>query len=97
MIGLAAWRCTALISYERGPFNIFEHFRSLLGFRHDSQGKIISWPDSFLALMIHCPWCLGGYFAVAAWGLYQIAPAVIIVLSAWAILIAMEQNVHGPR
>lgn len=96
IIGLAAWRLTALISYERGPFDIFISFRSLLGIEHDpSSYEPHSWPNNSLARAITCPWCLGIYLAVACWGLWELEPKVVMVIAASAILIIVEKWNHG--
>jgi hypothetical protein len=91
LIGLAAWRCTALVSYERGPFDVFLKFRKLLGFQHEDSGRPYSWPDGVLQKMIACPWCLGLWVAAGMWGIWQVSHAAVIVLAASAILIAVEQ------
>lgn len=96
IIGLAAWRATALMSYERGPFDIFLRFRRLLGFEHDEKGEPNSWPSNTLARTFSCSWCLGGYATAGMWGLWQISDEAVIVLAAWSILIAVEKwNHHG--
>ena len=93
LVGLAGWRVAALISYERGPFNIFLKFRQKLGFEHKN-GEPVSWPENFLTNMISCPWCLGLYAAILMWGLWQISQAAVIVLAASSILVAAERWNH---
>lgn len=96
LIGLAAWRLTALLSYERGPFDIFIRFRSILGIEHDSSSyEPTSWPNNSLARAITCPWCLGIYMAVACWGLWEWEPKAVMVLAASSVLIAVEKWNHG--
>lgn len=97
IIGLAAWRCVALISYERGPFDIFISFRSLLGIDHNPNppNEPTSWPNSSLARAITCPWCLGLYAAVACWGLWELEPKAVMVIAASAVLIAVEKWNHS--
>lgn len=97
IIGLAAWRITALISYERGPFDIFARFRSLLGIDHDPNppNEPISWPNNSLARAITCPWCLGLWMAVACWGLWEWEPTVVMVIAASTVLVAVERWNHG--
>lgn len=93
LIGIAAWRITALLSYEQGPFDIFVRFRKFLGFDH-TFGKPISWPDTFLANIISCVWCLGIYSAAAMWGLWQLSQAAVIVIAASSVIIVLERWNH---
>ncbi len=96
LIGLAAWRLAALLSYERGPFNVFLRLRQLLGFDHDESGEPVAWPSNFLAQALSCVWCLGLYMAVLVWGIWELAdPKVVIVIAASSILVALEKWNHG--
>ena|SRR3990167_8019232 len=95
LIGLGAWRVSALFSYEKGPFDIFFKFRKFIGFEHRSTGEPIAWPDSFLTNMISCVWCVGLWSAALMWGVWQISQAAVIVLAAAAILISVEKWNHG--
>ena len=94
LIGLSGWRIAALISYERGPFDIFLRMRQKLGFIHNN-GDPVSWPDKFISNIVACPWCLGLYATAAMWGLWQISQAAVIVIAASAILIAVERWNHN--
>lgn len=91
IIGLAAWRLTALLSYERGPFDVFVRLRTLLGFEHDDGGTPNSWPDGVLRDLISCPWCLGLPMAAVAFGLWQVVPLAVIVLAAASVVVAVER------
>jgi hypothetical protein len=91
LIGLAAWRLTALLSYERGPFNVFLHLRSLLGFVHDDDGRPDEWPDGVLQSVISCPWCLGLPMAAVAFGLWQVVPLAVIVLAVATVVVVVER------
>ncbi len=95
IIGLAAWRLTALLSYERGPFDVFVRLRSLLGFEHDEDGKPDSWPGGVLQDVISCPWCLGLPMAAVAFGLWQVVPLAVIVLAAATVVVAVERWTNG--
>lgn len=96
LIGLAAWRLTALFTYERGPFDVFMRFREQLGFSHDDKGEPNIWPSNSLARVFSCPWCLGLYMAVVAWAVWEyIDPTVVLVTAASAILVAVERWNHG--
>lgn len=95
LIGLAAWRVAALVSYERGPWDVFKHFREALGVQHDEKGEPIAWPDSVLAKGIICPWCLGPYAAAGFWALWEYASeAAVIVVAAAAVVVAVERWNH---
>lgn len=95
VIGLAAWRMTSLVGWERGPFNVFERFRSLLGFEHDENGQPTSWPSNVVTEAIACPWCLGLYAAAASYGLWVLSPWIPAVIAASAVVIWMERYIRG--
>lgn len=93
-IGLAAWRVSALFAYEKGPGKIFLRLREVLGYTHNEKGEPESWPDKFLPELISCPWCLSLWTSVLMWGIYQLAPEVVLVLAASTIVISIERWVH---
>jgi len=95
LIGAAGWRISALISYEKGPLDIFMRFRKALGVEHKSTGEPIAWPDGVITNMLSCVWCLGLYAAAAMWGLWQVSEAAVVVIAASSILIAAEKWNHG--
>jgi hypothetical protein len=97
LIGLAAWRLTALASYERGPFDIFLRARRVLGFQHDDDGGPTAWPDNTLARMVSCPWCLGLWLVLPVWGLWALEPTLVVLLAAATVVVAIERWNHGPR
>lgn len=96
LIGLAAWRLTALLSYERGPFDVFLRFRQLLGFDHNEKGEPESWPGNTLARTFSCPWCLGLYMVVVSWAIWEyVEPNAVLVVAASAILVVVERWNRG--
>ncbi len=97
IIGLAAWRLTSLVGWERGPFNVFERFRSLLGFEHDDtrNGMPVKWPSNVVTEAIACTWCLGLYSAAASYGLWVLNPWIPTVIAASAVVILMERYIRG--
>lgn len=95
IIGLSAWRLTSLLSWERGPFNVFERFRSLLGFEHDDEGVPVKWPSNVVTEAIACPWCLGLYGAAASYGLWVLSPWIPTVIAASAVVVLVERYVRG--
>lgn len=96
LIGLAAWRLTALLSYERGPFDVFVRFRQLLGFEHDEKGEPSEWPGNTLTRAISCPWCLGLYVAAGTWAIWEyVEPTAVLVIAASAVMVAVERWNRG--
>lgn len=91
LIGLGAWRLTALLSYERGPFDVFVRLRGLLGFEHNERGEPTAWPSGTIQEMISCPWCLGLWLVAVVYGLWQIEPLAVMALAAASILVAVER------
>lgn len=95
IIGLAAWRVTALMAYERGPADVFLRFRECLGFEHGDDGEPNVWPEDW-RLIFGCTWCLGLWVALASWAVWEyLGPAPIVVLAAAAVLVGMERWCHG--
>ena len=95
LIGLGAWRLTALLSYEVGPGQVFKRIRSAMGIKHDAAGEPKEWPSGFITDVIACPWCLGLWAAAGTWALWEyISEAAVIVLAAGTVLIAIERWNH---
>lgn len=99
VLALATWRCTALLSYERGPGDVFVRARGRLGIQPDADGAPAAWPERLPASAVVCVWCLSVYLG-AAWALLWLlrpAPAfwlaLPLALSAAAILV--ERYAHG--
>jgi hypothetical protein len=89
--GLAAWRVAALLSYEVGPFEIFERLRHAIA----PDGRELSrWRQEFDRLL-SCVWCLSPWLAVLAWYTYGAAPAVIAVLAVAALVPITERIARG--
>lgn len=94
-IGLAAWRVTAMLSRETGPFDVFVRFRRALGFQHDETGFPIAWPTHVFAQIIACPMCLSVWLAVAFYGVWRIEPIVVLVIAAMAVAALLEEWRQG--
>ena len=92
LIGLAAWRITALIAYERGPADVFLRLRARLGFEHDDAGEPTMIPDRWF--IIGCPWCLGVWTAGAVYCLWLLEARAVMVIAAAAVVIIVERWVH---
>lgn len=80
-----------MLSYERGPGDVFITLRSWAGIEPDEKGHPAVWPDKFLAKLIVCPWCLGVWVLPLIWGLWEVWPMAVVVLAAATILVAVEQ------
>lgn len=81
----------ALASYERGPFDVFVRLRSLIGFTHDTNGLPAGWPDTNLARMVACPWCLSVWVAPVVWAAWQLEPALVVITAASTLAIVAER------
>lgn len=93
VLALAVWRIAALLSYERGPGDVFLKFRAALGITPGDDGEPAEWPDRFPASAVVCVWCLSVYVG-AAWALLWLAWPVLafwlalpLALSAAAVLV----------
>ena len=71
VLALATWRVAALLSYERGPGDIFTNLRRKLGIQPDDDGEPETWPDRWPANAVVCVWCLSVYVGTA-WALLAI-------------------------
>ena len=98
LIGLAAWRVSALVSYERGPFDVFLRFRKRLGFAHDHNDEVVGYPDTFLGKFIGCTWCLTPYAAVAFWAIWEyVSEPIVIIVAAATVAVVVERWCHSGK
>lgn len=79
--GLALWRVSALLSYEEGPKQMFLKFREQFGIRHDDKGRPNVWPDTWIAGVLSCVWCLSVNLAIPCAILWFLLPDVARVIS----------------
>lgn len=92
ILGLAVWRISSLLTYERGPFHVFEWIRTRARVKHNELGKVSVVPDTFLGELLTCVWCISPYVALTLTVLYLSFGSVILwacyplALSAIAIL-----------
>jgi hypothetical protein len=66
-----------MLSYEKGPWYLFQNVRGLFGIEHDDAGEPSQWPDTMLANLLVCVWCLSVWVGAFVTGLYLINPALI--------------------
>ncbi len=93
LIGLSAWRVSALLSYEGGPLGIFRRLREIAGMKHQVEGSEAptSWASNPLADLLSCPWCLSPWMAAAMYGVWQLEPVVVLVIAASSIVVMVER------
>jgi hypothetical protein len=78
----AVWRVSALLTRERGPFDIFLRLRGLAGISADDEGRPLTWDENnFWASLFSCVWCVSLWLgALATIGLW-LAPSESVWLS----------------
>lgn len=98
LLALAVWRISALLSYERGPGNVFLKFREKFGIRHGDDGEASEWPDTYPASVLVCVWCLSLTLALPATLAWLIAPdaarCVSLPFALGAAAVAIERLVR---
>lgn len=77
IIGLATWRVTNIVVYERGPWDIFIKLREALDIEHDDEGNPIAGKPTNV---LFCPYCTSVWIA----GILLILPLYISQLFAVA-------------
>ena len=93
-IGLASWRVTAMLSRETGPLDMFVRIREFFGIGHDTNGMVISWPETLLAKLIVCPFCLSVWCAVVLYGVWRVEPVAVLVVAAMGVAALVETWVN---
>ncbi len=94
---LAAFRLSALLVCDKGPFNIFTKIRELAGIKYIETEKdvqpIIIIPDRFFAGLLSCFRCVSTWVAMFVWLLwfldwYVIDAGLLILAIAGGIYLA---------
>ena len=87
LLVLGTWRLSAMLSYESGPWHIFEKARETFDVEHDeSTGYPIQWPDRLAANLFVCVWCLSIWVGLLLVIIYQVDPVVMrLVVAPFAI------------
>ena len=100
VLGLACWRLTSLLLYERGPKATFAMFRQHFGIANDEDGEPQSWPDTEAGMLLRCLDCASVWIAlvlVLAWLLrpwVTVCVCLPFAVSALAILIGRLLEVN---
>ena len=89
ILALATWRIASLITYEEGPFEVFERLRTLAGVRSNDYGR---YGTNELARGLICLWCCSTWIGALGaltywWNDSAIWLALPFALSAGAILV----------
>lgn len=93
ILALATWRVSSLLTWERGPWHVFQGIRERAGIKHSEFGHPNVIPDGFLAELLTCSWCctlwVGAFWALALWllGAAAIYLALPFALSAAALVL----------
>jgi hypothetical protein len=91
ILALATWRLSSLITYESGPFGVFDKFRVAIGVK---QGEYGSYGENELAKGIACLWCNSIWVGAILTALLALSDLTIwlalpFALSSGAILVEM--------
>ena len=90
ILSLAVWRLSAMLSQEKGPWDVFAKLRERLGVKEDELSR---YGTSQPSMLIVCLWCLSVWigFIVAVFYYFlpgeTVAVALVLSLSSGAILI----------
>lgn len=84
LVGASGWRLAAMLSYESGPFDIFERFRVRIGMNDIPM-------RGFLPALVSCVWCLSVWSCTALWLVYEVQPALVAIPAAWAVAVMAER------
>lgn len=62
--GLATWRISYLLVYEKGPWQLSRKLREWAGIQHNEDGDPIAIPDSMPGAVFGCTWCMSVWVAM---------------------------------
>jgi len=92
ILALATWRMSHLLTYEDGPWHLFERLRYLSGVRYDAESHEIA--TTHLAEGVLCTWCNSVWFGMLWAALYAMTPGAIyaaLPLALSALSIAIQE------
>jgi hypothetical protein len=93
ILAAATWRVSSLLTFERGPWRVFERIRERAGIKHSEFGHPNVIPDGFWPELLTCVWCcsiyVGAFWALALWllGAAAVYLALPFALSAGALVL----------
>ena len=96
-VGLATWRVSSLLVWERGPWAVFTRLRARAGVTHDDAGEPVAWPAQGVGLALACVWCVSLWVAPAVWLLWLLWAPLILTLAASALAIVVQSMVSRNR
>lgn len=88
LVGLGAWRLSAMLVYEDGPWDVFARLRQRAGI---VPGEI----NGFWALLLSCIWCTSIWVGSGLWLLSEVSPLFAAVPAAWAVSLVAERWIRG--
>jgi hypothetical protein len=96
VLSLAAWRVTALIAEEGGPYDVLERIRYLIGVRYDEYSE--RYGINVIAKGLCCKRCLsvwvGFVFSLALIGKYEnFLEFILVSLSVSAAVIMIDERI----
>lgn len=74
LMPFATWRITSFLVVEKGPFNIFDKLRILIGIRYNEMNEIYG--KNMIAEGLTCIWCASVWVAFGFVVLYYFLPNV---------------------
>jgi hypothetical protein len=97
IVGLAGWRVAALLSYEEGPWGVFEQLRRRAGVVEIDLGAPPDAPaplPGFFGKLLSCVWCTSVWLSLIFWGLWEVHWYVPGIAAAAAIVVVTEQRLR---
>lgn len=88
LVGLAGWRLAAMLSYETGPFDVFERIRIRIGMNEVPM-------RGFLPALISCVWCVAVWTCTALWFAWDVHPVLVALPATWAVAVMVERWNRG--
>lgn len=85
VVGLAAWRASAMLVMEDGPFSIFRRVRLRAGL--ERPGEV----SGFWGLLLVCVWCTSVWMAILFWALWYVHWAIPGIFAAAATAIVVDR------
>jgi hypothetical protein len=96
ILGLAAWRVSLFVTSGAGPWDFMIWIRKQFQVDHDIDGNVNVFPLKGIGKMLTCIWCFSLWAVVVLYAINSVAPVVIDLLAAWA-LVGILALVFGDR